>query len=68
MENPPPPAKPAGRADIEMNFRNVDILSFIQVMSQAMGIPMAWDERDIHGKITLLSPRKFNREDAYRIF
>jgi len=51
-----------------MNFRNVDILSFVQIMSQAMNIPMAWDEREIKGKITVVSPRRFNRADAFKIF
>jgi general secretion pathway protein D len=53
---------------IEMNFRNVDVLNFIQIMSQAMSIAMVWDEREIKGKITLVSPRKFTKEDAFRIF
>lgn len=67
----PSPAAPRRGSDaglIELNFRNVDILSFIQVMSQAMNVPMAWDERDIKGKITVVSPRRFSRADAFKIF
>ena len=53
---------------IEMNFRNVDVANFLQLMSRAFGIAFVWDDKDIRGKITLISPRKFNRADAFRIF
>lgn len=70
---PASPAKVPARVvdaqgQIEMNFRNVDVLNFLQIMSQAMGIAMVWDEREIKGKITLVSPRKFSKDDAFRIF
>ena len=65
---PPPPRTVDAQGMIEMNFRNIEILNFIQMMSQAMGLPMLWDEKDIRGKITLVSPRKFNKADALRIF
>ena len=53
---------------IEMNFRNVEIPQFLNLMSRALDIAFVWDENVIRGKITLISPRKFNKEDAYRIF
>jgi general secretion pathway protein D len=63
-----PPRVPDAQGMIEMSFRNVEVLNFIQIMSQAMGLPMVWDEREIRGKITLVSPRRFNKADALRIF
>jgi general secretion pathway protein D len=66
------PAKPGSAVStaggIELNFKNVDILSFVQIMSQTMNVPMAWDEKDIRGKITVVSPRRFSKADAFRIF
>jgi general secretion pathway protein D len=61
-------ARVEAQGQIEMNFRNVELLNFLQLMSQSMGVPMLYDEREIKGKITLVSPRKFSKEDAYRIF
>ena len=55
-------------ADIEMNFRNVELINFLSAMSTALGIAFIWDEKDIRGKITLVSPRNFKRTDAFKIF
>ncbi|MCZ6474205.1 MAG: type II secretion system secretin GspD [SAR324 cluster bacterium] len=61
--------KISGRgAPIEMNFKNVDLVNFISSMSTALGMAVIWDEKDIKGKITLVSPRKFGRGDALKIF
>ncbi|MBI3993319.1 MAG: type II secretion system secretin GspD [Candidatus Lambdaproteobacteria bacterium] len=60
--------KPDKDEQIEMNFRNVDVANFLQLMSRAFGIAFVWDDKEIRGKITLISPRKFNRADAFRIF
>ena len=53
---------------IEMNFRNVEIGNFLTLMSEAFGIAFVWDEKELRGEVTLVSPRKFKREDALRIF
>jgi general secretion pathway protein D len=53
---------------IEMNFKNVDIVSFLNIMSLALELPLVWDETKVRGSITLVSPKKFNRDDALRIF
>jgi general secretion pathway protein D len=60
--------KSASVENIAMNFKNVDILSFLSTMSQALDIAMVWDETKIRGTITLVSPKKFNRQDALSIF
>ena len=59
---------PRSGAPIEMNFKNVDLVNFLSAMSGALGVALIWDEKDIKGKITLVSPRKFKRRDAFRIF
>ncbi|HKI97544.1 MAG TPA: type II secretion system secretin GspD [bacterium] len=56
------------KANIEMNFKNVDIVNFLTIMSQALDIPLVWDETKVRGAITLVSPTKFNRKDALNIF
>ncbi len=56
------------RAVIEMNFKNVDIANFLSIMSQTLGIAMVWDETKIRGNITLISPKKFTKRDAKKIF
>lgn len=61
-------AKSRRGAGIEMNFKNVDLVNFLSAMSATLGMAFVWDEKDIKGKITLVSPRKFKREDAFRIF
>lgn len=61
--------KKAGKSRlITMNFNNVDISTFLSAMSRAFKIAYVWDEKDIKGKITLVSPRKFKRNDALKIF
>jgi general secretion pathway protein D len=54
--------------NIEMNFKNVDIVNFLSIMSQALDLSLVYDETKIRGTITLVSPKKFSREDALRIF
>ncbi|MEE8395267.1 MAG: type II secretion system secretin GspD [bacterium] len=63
-----PAAGQRGGTQIEMNFRNVDMINFLSTMSVALGQSFVWDEKDIKGKITLVSPKKFNRADAQVIF
>ncbi len=59
----------SGSSDlIEMNFKNVDVVNFLQIMSTALNVAMVWDETKIRGNITLVSPQKFSRQDALRIF
>lgn len=53
---------------IEMSFRKVDMVNFLSAMSAALGVALVWDEKNIKGKITLVSPKKFKRRDAFRIF
>jgi len=71
---PAPPVQQAARArrgsseTIEMNFKNVEIVNFLTIMSQALELPLLWDETKVRGTITLVSPKKFSREDALRIF
>ncbi|NIR97129.1 MAG: hypothetical protein GWO39_03185, partial [Gammaproteobacteria bacterium] len=57
-----------GAATIEMNFKSVDVVNFLSIMSKALDVPMVWDETKVRGSITLVAPRKFNREDALQIF
>jgi general secretion pathway protein D len=61
-------SKDARGGAIEMNFKNVDLVNFLSAMSATLGMAFVWDEKDIKGKITLVSPRKFKRDDAFRIF
>ncbi|MDH4225707.1 MAG: type II secretion system secretin GspD, partial [Deltaproteobacteria bacterium] len=67
----PPPSAGAGPSNpdaIEMNFRNVDIVNFLTIMSDSIGVPFLWNDQEIKGKITLVSPKKFSRKDAYKLF
>ena len=62
-----PPAKSAG-GQIEMNFQNIDIASFLGIMSRLFAVPFVWDDQTVKGKITLQSVQKFSKEDAYKLF
>lgn len=62
------PATRKSRGMIEMNFKNVDMINFLAIMSETLKIPMIWDEAQIKGSITLVSPKKFNKRDTLRIF
>ncbi|MBI4081789.1 MAG: type II secretion system secretin GspD [Candidatus Lambdaproteobacteria bacterium] len=62
------PAPAASGALIEMNFRNVEISNILSIMSKILGIAFVFDDKDIKGKITLVSPRAFSPPDAFRIF
>ncbi|MDH4121594.1 MAG: type II secretion system secretin GspD [Deltaproteobacteria bacterium] len=78
-QQPPPPTQPppqpsakptaqGGGDMIEMNFKNVDIVNFLSIMSDSIGVPFVWNDQDIKGKITVVSPGKFSRRDAYKLF
>ncbi|MDH5752114.1 MAG: type II secretion system secretin GspD [Deltaproteobacteria bacterium] len=69
-ENKKPAAKRAWKKGdlIEMNFNNIEINSFLKLMSETLDVPMLWDESQIRGNITLISPKKFKQEDALQIF
>jgi len=55
-------------ANIELNFKNVEIVNFLTIISQLLDISLVWDESKVRGSITLVSPKKFTRADALRIF
>lgn len=60
--------KKANGQEIEMNFQQVKMANFLQMMAQALNMALVWDERKVNGSITLVSPRTFDRVDAQRIF
>ena len=53
---------------VELNFRNVELVNFISTMAKALNIAFLWDDKEIRGKITLVSPKRFSKPDAYKIF
>jgi type II secretory pathway component GspD/PulD (secretin) len=62
--------RPAGsRADgtVHLNFRNVDILQMITLMSELTGRNFLVDDK-VRGRMTLIAPQPVTRAEAYQIF
>src|SRR5260221_4411742 len=63
-------AEPAGlppQNTITMNFQNVDIPVLAKFISEITGRNFVIDE-SVRGKVTIISPTKLSREQAYLIF
>jgi len=76
--SPPSPSAPAGAQDkrqagpvkdreISIDFDNVDIRVFVKFMSELTGKNFVVD-RDVRGNVTIVSPKKLNVDEAYRVF
>lgn len=53
--------------EISIDFDNVDILLFIKYMSELTGKNFIVD-KEVKGKVTIISPRKISEKEAYRVF
>ena len=60
---------PAHAADegISMNFSNADITMVVKYISEMTGKNFIVDTK-VQGKVTILSPRKVSKEEAYKVF
>jgi type II secretory pathway component GspD/PulD (secretin) len=63
------PAPEGSRANgtVHLNFRNVDILQMITLMSELTGRNFLVDDK-VRGHITLVAPQPVTRAEAYQIF
>ena len=52
---------------VYLNYRNVDILQMISVMSELTGRNFLVDDK-VRGRVTLIAPRPVTRTEAYQIF
>ncbi len=52
---------------ISMNFSNADITMVVKYMSEMTGKNFIVDPK-VQGKVTILSPRKVSKEEAYKVF
>jgi general secretion pathway protein D len=52
---------------VHLNFRNVDILQLIPLMSELTGRNFLVDDK-VRGRITLIAPQPVTRAEAYQIF
>jgi general secretion pathway protein D len=52
---------------IHLNFRNVDVLQLITMMSELTGKNFLVDDK-VQGTITLIAPQPVTLEEAYQIF
>lgn len=52
---------------ISMDFVNVDIAVVVKYISELTGKNFVIDEK-VQGKVTIISPKKVSREEAYRVF
>ena len=52
---------------IHLNFRNVDILQMITLMSELTGRNFLVDDK-VRGRMTLIAPQPVTRAEAYQIF
>jgi type II secretory pathway component GspD/PulD (secretin) len=63
------PAPEGSRADgtVHLNFRNVDILQMVTLMSELTGRNFLVDDK-VRGRMTLIAPQPVTRAEAYQIF
>ena len=63
------PAPEGSRADgtVHLNFRDVDILQMVTLMSELTGRNFLVDDK-VRGRITLIAPQPVTRVEAYQIF
>ena len=59
--------KGATEGTIHLNFRNVDILQMITLMSELTGRNFLVDDK-VRGRMTLIAPQPVTRAEAYQIF
>ena len=64
---PPTPGDRAGAGTVHLNFRNVDILQIVTLMSELTGRNFLVDDK-VRGRITLVAPQPVTRAEAYQIF
>lgn len=57
----------ATEGTIHLNFRNVDIVQIINLMSELTGRNFLVDDK-IRGKVTIMAPKPVTVEEAYQIF
>jgi general secretion pathway protein D len=63
------PAPEGSRTDgtVHLNFRNIDILQMITLMSELTGRNFLVDDK-VRGRMTLIAPQPVTRAEAYQIF
>jgi general secretion pathway protein D len=63
------PAPESNRADgtVHLNFRNVDILQIVTLMSELTGRNFLVDDK-VRGRVTLIAPQPVTRAEAYQLF
>lgn len=59
--------KPADGGGILLNFKEVDILQIIDLMSDLTGKNFLVDEK-VRGKVTVIAPKPVNIDEAYNVF
>jgi general secretion pathway protein D len=62
-----PPQSSRADGNVHLNFRNVDILQIITLMSELTGKNFLVDDK-VRGRITLIAPQPVTRAEAYEIF
>jgi general secretion pathway protein D len=63
----PAPKGSHSEGTVHLNFRNVDILQMIALMSELTGRNFLVDDK-VRGHITLVAPQPVTRAEAYQIF
>ena len=63
------PAPEGSHADgtVHLNFRNIDILEMVTLMSELTGRNFLVDDK-VRGRMTLIAPQPVTRAEAYQIF
>jgi type II secretory pathway component GspD/PulD (secretin) len=67
MDQRPVPKGSHSEGTVHLNFRNVDILQMIALMSELTGRNFLVDDK-VRGHITLVAPQPVTRAEAYQIF
>jgi general secretion pathway protein D len=67
MAQRPMPKGSHSEGTVHLNFRNVDILQMITLMSELTGRNFLVDDK-VRGRMTLIAPQPVTRAEAYQIF
>lgn len=67
MAQRPVPKGSHSEGTVHLNFRNVDILQMITLMSELTGRNFLVDDK-VRGRMTLIAPQPVTRAEAYKIF
>lgn len=57
-----------GDERVALDYQNIELGELIKTMSELTGRNFVFDEKDVKGKVTIISPDAMSQEEAYQLF